>query len=352
MDYKQLATWLENNQHKFIFYSYAGGTGGEFVCSYLADNLDLYNNTASEFNTPYKKREIDDLWDSKTTNRYNFLDPLLYNSLANGFRKGEDLVQDIEPDTSGESFDDLAKMILTYIKREGYETLDSKLLEDFNNQDKKYLIRLHRILPYMKLFNKSKVYVVKADKWHQYTSLLVEVKSLLAPVYTLSDKMNALRDAHRNYKSNSTIDEHVTYLQPILNEEDIPLYDYTLQVMLNPSVFDIDISSLNIKELQKMLWQLVVYRHLSDKYRIDIHEMLSYLKTYHMDWIEEYNINLVTFEDVFLGTWANTEFDLNKQDFYNSMVRWDQRNSLYLKRLGVKPKRGIRRPNQVLYNDS
>lgn len=355
MNVKQLAKWLEDNHHKFVFYSYAGGTGGEFICTYLTEHCDFYNLHAQEFSSQYlQKPDLYDPHNTKVTNRYNFIDPLLFNSLAYGFRTGEDLVQNVTAvNTEAETFEELAESILSYIKREGYTELDHQLMGYFAKQDKKYLIRLHRILPYMKLFDKSKIYVVKADRFYQYTSLLVETKSLLAPVYTYEDKVDLLTKSYEYYKRASTPEaKYIEYLQPVLDNESVPLYDYTLQVLLNPDVFDIDVSSLNVNELQKMLWQLVVYRHLSDKYRTDINEMVSYLETYHSDWIEDFNINLVKFEDVFLGTWANSEFGLNKEDFYNTMVRWDQRNMLYLKRLGIlKPPRTIKRLNQELYSD-
>lgn len=354
MNVKQLTKWLEDNHHKFVFYSYAGGTGGEFICTYLTEHCDFYNLHAQEYSSPYlQKDDLYDPWNTRVTNRYNFIDPLLYNSLAHGFRTGEDLVQNVTAvNTEAETFEELAESILSYIKREGYTELDHQLLGYFANQDKKYLIRLHRILPYMKLFTKSKIYVVKADRWHQYTSLLVEVKSLLQPTYTYEDKMNKLTTSYRYYNCDKPLEEYVSFLQTVLDNEDTPLYDYTLQVLLNPSTFGVDVSTLNVDELQKMLWQLVVYRHLSDKYRTDIHEMVSYLTTYHSDWIADYNINVVKFEDVFLGTWANTEFNIDKEDFYNTMVRWDQRNTIYLNRLGIKPPRTVKKLNQELYTDS
>ena len=33
----ELATLLERNKHKFIFYSYFGGMGGEFILNYLTE---------------------------------------------------------------------------------------------------------------------------------------------------------------------------------------------------------------------------------------------------------------------------------------------------------------------------
>jgi hypothetical protein len=353
MDINQLATWLESNQHKFIFYCYTGGSGGEFICNYLINHVDLFNKTANEYKNSYTQTESMDKFDnhSSVNNRSNFLDPLLYDSLSNSFQTSKELIQDDTPDhDSIDTFTTLAGMILTYIEREGWK-LDESLLQAFANQDKKYLIRIHRMYPFMKLFNKSKNYVIRTDKWHQYTSLLVECKCLLAPYFTVSEKINALRLEHRLHNDHD-IEKSISYIEPILNDDTIPLYQYTIEVMLNPSIFDIDITALTVTELQKMLWQLVVYRHLADKYREDIQENIAYIKTYYPDWLEEFNINLVSFEDVFLGNWVNKEFNLNKEDFYNSMVRWDQRNTIYLDKIDVKPKRGIKRLNQELYNDN
>ena len=40
---EELATLLERNKHKFIFYSYFGGMGGEFILNYLTDNVPNYH---------------------------------------------------------------------------------------------------------------------------------------------------------------------------------------------------------------------------------------------------------------------------------------------------------------------
>jgi len=34
----ELSSLLERNKHKFIFYRYFGGMGGDFILNYLADN--------------------------------------------------------------------------------------------------------------------------------------------------------------------------------------------------------------------------------------------------------------------------------------------------------------------------
>ena len=34
----ELAILLERNKHKFVFYSYYGGAGGEFILNYIAEN--------------------------------------------------------------------------------------------------------------------------------------------------------------------------------------------------------------------------------------------------------------------------------------------------------------------------
>tara|TARA_B110001454_G_scaffold218405_1_gene246269 strand:+ start:1007 stop:2113 length:1107 start_codon:yes stop_codon:yes gene_type:complete len=368
MEVNQLATWLENNKHKFIFYSYPGGTGGEFVCDYISKHLDLYNAKALTFDNAYTRSESENAasgakggnkfktFNTSVTNRYNFLDPLLYDAFTNGFRTGEEVILGVNPmigdstlvPNEEDTFTIIARKIIEYINSEGYNTLDESMLEDFNNQDKKYLIRFHRMLPYMKLFNTSKIYVIKADKWNAYVSLLVECKILLSPYYTYKEKVDALTNGHKSYKKDN-IEDSMLYIKPLLDDDTVPLYEYTIQVMLNPSTFDVDISTLSITELQKMLFQFVYYRHLSNKYREDYKESTAYIKTYYSEWMDEFNINLVPFEEVFTGEWASNEFDLDKEDFYNSMVRWDQRNTIYLEKIGIKPKRGIKRLNQGLY---
>ena len=41
----QLATWIEKNQHKFVFLVYHGGGGGEHICNYLSQQPNLFYKT-------------------------------------------------------------------------------------------------------------------------------------------------------------------------------------------------------------------------------------------------------------------------------------------------------------------
>jgi len=268
----KLATWLENNQHKFIFYTYWGGTGGEYVCNYLTEHLDLYNTKALTFDNVYNNSEDLDKFNSAVTNRYNFTDPLLCDSLANEFQTSEEEELNKTPfDLKTDTWLELATLITRYADRDG-KVLDKDILEDFNNQDKKYLIRIHRILPYMELFNKSKIYLVKAGKWHGYTSLLAKTK----------------------------------------------------------------LSSSNLIDILACT---------ADEINHDIH----YIKAHHQDWIDHYNIDLISFEDVFTGKWASKEFKLDKKKFNKAMIKWDKRNTKYLKEKGIQIPNNIKRLNKELY---
>ena len=269
----KLATWLENNHHKFIFYTYWGGTGGEYVCNYLTKHLDLdlYNAKALTFDNAYNNSEDLDKFNSAVTNRYNFTDPLLCDSLANEFQTSEEEELNKTPfDLKTDTWLELATLITRYADRDG-KVLDNDMLEDFNNQDKKYLIRIHRILPYIKLFNKSKIYVVKAGKWHGYTSILAKTK-------------------------------------------------------LGRNLIDILACTLD-----------------------DINHNISYIKSHHQDWVDHFNITLISFDDIFTGKWVSKEFKLDKKKFNKAMIKWDKQNTKYLKQKGIQIPKNIKRLNQGLY---
>ena len=63
-------------------------------------------------------------------------------------------------------------------------------------------LEIEPILNDDKLFNKSKLYIVKADKWNAYTNLLAKCKCLLTPYYTREEKINALTILFKNNNIN------------------------------------------------------------------------------------------------------------------------------------------------------
>ena len=106
MTSNELSTLLERNKHKFIFYSYYGGMGGEFILNYIADNSP---NIISQRDFKLMEESHKGGWeDSKVTlNKYYFADTIFchYFLYAGLKSKTEDYV-------NASDFDQLADKIL------------------------------------------------------------------------------------------------------------------------------------------------------------------------------------------------------------------------------------------------
>ena len=58
LDKKFFLDFIKTNSHKFVFYSYPGGGGGEFVCNYLANETDYFYN--KQFSQEFPGLDVDE----------------------------------------------------------------------------------------------------------------------------------------------------------------------------------------------------------------------------------------------------------------------------------------------------
>ena len=62
----KLIQWFKDNEHKFVFYSYRGGMGGEKIVHYLCDETDyFYNRTFEKDFFHYRSIKVDSIFLAK-----------------------------------------------------------------------------------------------------------------------------------------------------------------------------------------------------------------------------------------------------------------------------------------------
>ena len=143
----ELSILLERNKHKFIFYRYFGGMGGEFILNYLADNSP---NIISQKDSTLMQDFYMKGWDLKTkpANKYYFADTIF----------GHYFLYAGEKDTSEKwatNFEELAEGILIDQKglSFGYpEHNFNSLFELDKHEDMHYLVKIHNFYDELKLF--------------------------------------------------------------------------------------------------------------------------------------------------------------------------------------------------------
>ena len=134
----ELSTLLERNKHKFIFYRYFGGMGGEFILNYLADNSP---NIISQKDSTLMQDFYMMGWDLKTrsANKHYFADTIF----------GHYFLYAGERDTSEKwatNFEELAERILTDQKglSFGYPEYNfNSLFELDKHENMNYLVKIH-----------------------------------------------------------------------------------------------------------------------------------------------------------------------------------------------------------------
>lgn len=338
MTVNELADWFRVNEHKFIFYLYAGGSGGEFVCSILAEKL--YNRHGHYVNE----------W--KLNNRYTFKEWMLNDALP------------AHDDGSGNWFDTyeaLASHILSTTTLE----LDSEALQKFSEQDEQYIIRAHTLRIYPGLFTKSKVYECWDGEYDDYICTILNAKTKLKPYYSTKYKLEAIEERHKHlstldametrnyfmdsigdldeYRNLTPLDKIIKYADSVITDEESMLHDYTISMMCYPDSFGIDLDPdhpdhLPIEELQEELrqmylhswkyyarrdhrWWKVLHEHIPNEGKKEIAKTPPQSRPGAIKF---------EFKDLFV------ESDIFDKDFVNKMIEWDRRNMEYIKLLGLE----------------
>ena len=318
----ELATWIEKNQHKFVFLVYHGGGGGEHICNYLSQQPNLFYKTLDDKGI----NKVDDGNRSRYENgsalARSIQTPLLFLEMAN-----EDQLNGIvgfDPkERNSITFKQLAELILKYdlidknatiTEEPGLDSIHGwhrpptkKDLDEIDQQDLPMLFRSHNCINYHHLFKDSRIIFQYSRNYQEYIRVLGMLKHQI--VLTTSHGLNE------------------TLVASVPKEE-------LTQTVINSIVY--------------ASWQEDIYgHHLNDKIWL-----LEY-NSHFLDYIRylNYNIRFVTFEECFTGDWVTKEFGIDSIAFNNAMIQWDKNNTKFIKGLNTPPLL-FRCPNQELYNDT
>jgi hypothetical protein len=141
--------WIKKNQHKFVFYGYRGGAGGEYVCNHISQNDYFFNSKIEN----YDNRDNTSLFEDELMLGFFF-----------------DMCYEKNP-----NFGTIEKLTSALVK---YWGLNPCHYQDiFETQDKPYLMCIHHVWDWIpKLFPDAKIIVQVPEDWVYYIKLLGEYK--------------------------------------------------------------------------------------------------------------------------------------------------------------------------------
>ena len=346
----ELSALLERNKHKFIFYRYFGGMGGEFILNYLADNS---SNIISQKDAVLMQDFYMKGWDlkTKTANKYYFADTIF----------GHYFLYAGEKDTSEKwatNFEELAEGILIDQKglSFGYpEHNFNSLFELDEHEDMRYLVKIHNFYDELKLFKGAKIINTAPIEWKKHCAMLCLAKNETNCVYTKNDKKNRIErlwnhieflsddpfiDQHEYKQEKSALSSIETvhnYLSNIIENDNIPLYDNTINMALQPNNYTLDMSTVsaeeinNIKTLRKLYFSKFIDEENTDE---SIFDNAGYLPTKsNYPTLGEYEITEYDYNDIANGEWITHEFGLDAQEFRNAFDDWFDKNIEFLNKL-------------------
>jgi hypothetical protein len=344
----ELSTLLERNKHKFIFYRYFGGMGGEFILNYLADNSP---NIISQKDSTLMQDFYMMGWDLKTrsANKHYFADTIFSHYFLYA---GEKNISD----ECATNFEELAERILTDQQglSYGYPEHDfNSLLELDKNEDMRYLVKIHNFYDELKLFKGAKMINTAPVEWEKHCAMVCLAKNETNYVYTKNDKINRierLRDMteHEHLTDDPFLDQHEykhkksgcisiktvnNYLSDIIENDNVPLYDNTINMALQPDNYALDMSTIpaekinNIEMLRKLYFSENADEYVFDSY---IAECESNYPT-----LGEYDITEYDYNDIANGEWITHEFGLDAKKFKNAFDDWFDKNIEFLNKLGL-----------------
>ena len=338
----ELAVLIERNQHKFIFYSYLGGMGGDFILNYIADN--------SPNIIPQKHSQLmkDEQWPTPLSlteqNRYYFADTIFCHYFLISAIKSKS-----KEYTSASNFKELAEKILIGIKSDCYGYLEhdfNTLLELDKHEDMRYLIKLHNLYDELKLFKGAKIIRTNPLEWKAHCDMLACLKNETFHVYTKDDKKKRIEmvsfmakqddpflDSHDyNSRKNhplSSVETINKYLSDIIENDDIPLYDNTIWMALQPDNYALNMSTISAKEINNIetLQKLYFSQFINED--IDI----SYIEN---PVTVDYDITEYNFNEIANGEWITREFGLDAKEFKNVFDAWFDKNIELMNKFGLK----------------
>jgi hypothetical protein len=345
----ELALLLERNKHKFIFYRYFGGMGGEFILNYLADNSP---NIISQKDSTLMQDFYMKGWDLKTkpANKYYFADTIF----------GHYFLYAGEKDTSEKwatNFEELAEGILIDQKglSFGYpEHNFNSLFELDKHEDMHYLVKIHNFYDELKLFKGAKIINTAPVEWKKHCAMLCLAKNETNCVYTKNDKKNRIErlwnhieflsddpfiDQHEYKQEKSILSSIKTvnnYLSNIIENDDIPLYDNTINMALQPNNYALDMSTIRAEEINNIetLRKLYFSKFIEENTDESIFDNAGYKTTKsNYPTLDEYDITEYDYNDIANGEWITHEFGLDAEEFRNAFDDWFDKNIEFLNKL-------------------
>ena len=351
----ELSSLLERNKHKFIFYRYFGGMGGDFILNYLADNSPTI---LSQKDSRLMQDFYMNGWDLETrsANKYYFADTIFGHYFLYA---GEKEIIEGSSEKWATNFEELAENIL--ISGEGlsfaYPEHDfNSLLELDKHEDMRYLVKIHNFYDELKLFKDAKMINTAPVEWKKHCAMICLAKNETNCVYTKNDKKNRIetlrnmaedllddpfsdQHAYKHKKSTlSSIETTNKYLSNIIENDEIPLYDNTIRMALQPDAFVLDMSTTpveeinNVETLQRLYFSKFIDEENVDESAFDNGGYTATRTSYPR--FDEYNITEYDYNDIANGEWIS-EFGIDAEKFRNAFDDWFDKNIEFLNKLGL-----------------
>ena len=352
----ELSTLLERNKHKFIFYRYFGGMGGEFILNYLADNSP---NIISQKDSTLMQDFYMKGWDLKTrtANKHYFADTIFGHYFLYA---GEKEIIEGSSEKWATNFEELAERIITDQKglSYGYPEHDfNSLLELDKHEDMRYLVKIHNFYDELKLFKNAKIINTPPTDWERHCAVLCLAKNETNCVYTKDEKKNSIerqwhcatdqpddpfieQHKYKTRKSALTSIETINdYLSDIIENDDIPLYDNTINMALQPSNYALDMTTVSAEEINntETLRRLYFSRYIDEENTEESFFANAGYKATRTSYpaLGEYDITEYDYNAIANGEWVTHEFGLDAEEFRNAFDDWFDKNIEFLNKLGI-----------------
>jgi len=355
MTSNELSTLLERNKHKFIFYNYFGGMGGEFILNYLADNSPNiisqrdFKLMEDSHRAGWKGQEV-------TLNKYYFADTIFchYFLYAGLKEKTADLHQEMNHYVNASDFDQLADNILISLEHDGHKYDDhdfNSLFELDKHEDMRYLIKTHWWYDEIKLFKDSQKIHTVPRQWETHCMLVERSKNetnyslrrkdkierikSLVQLAKFEDPFNKIHE-YNQQKGNphTAIDIINKYLSDIIENDDIPLYNNTIQMAIRPINYNLDMTTTRAEEINntETLRRLHFGGSPGEAYLMQLEPVMAYTAQPLPDGIDA---TVYSFNDIALGEWIAREFGLDADKFRKEFDDWFDQNIVLLNKLGL-----------------
>ena len=360
MTSNELSTLLSRNKHKFIFYSYFGGMGGEFILNYLADNSP---NIISQRDFKLMEDAHRVGWDEQESvlNKYYFADTIFCHYFLYEGLKAASKAKDTGY-VNASDFDQLAEKILTSLENDGhkYDGHDfNSLFELDQHEDMRYLIKTHWWYDEIRLFKNSKNIHTVANQWETHCILLEKSKNETNYSLRKNDKIERIKTLDRlakfedpfngiheynQQKGNpvTAIDIVTRYLSDIIENDDMPLYNNTIQMALRPVNYNLDMSTTRAGEINNT--ETLRRLYFSIPYLKNTESSMEYTPQPLPDGIEA---TVYSFNDIALGKLITREFGLDIDKFSKEFDDWFDKNIVLLNKLGIS---SHHIPNKLPFN--